>query len=86
MQKVEGSNPFSRFKKGLHLQAFSVLRPARTQNRIVAKALAGSRAGGMSRRSPAFEPGREVRQVLLEVPERDRHGAILWHPWLGSPI
>jgi hypothetical protein len=22
MQKVEGSNPFSRFKKGLHLQAF----------------------------------------------------------------
>src|SRR5215204_7192307 len=24
MQKVEGSNPFSRFGKGLHLQAFSV--------------------------------------------------------------
>jgi hypothetical protein len=22
MQKVEGSNPFSRFQKGLHLQAF----------------------------------------------------------------
>jgi hypothetical protein len=22
MQKVEGSNPFSRFEKGLHLQAF----------------------------------------------------------------
>jgi len=22
MQKVEGSNPFSRFKKGPHLQAF----------------------------------------------------------------
>jgi hypothetical protein len=22
MQKVEGSNPFSRFRKGLHLQAF----------------------------------------------------------------
>jgi hypothetical protein len=24
MQKVEGSNPFSRFRKGLHLQAFFV--------------------------------------------------------------
>jgi hypothetical protein len=24
MQKVEGSNPFSRFAKGLHLRAFSV--------------------------------------------------------------
>jgi hypothetical protein len=24
MQKVEGSNPFSRFEKGLHLQAFFV--------------------------------------------------------------
>jgi hypothetical protein len=24
MQKVEGSNPFSRFEKGLHLQAFLV--------------------------------------------------------------
>jgi hypothetical protein len=24
MQKVEGSNPFSRFAKGLHLQAFFV--------------------------------------------------------------
>ena len=24
MQKVEGSNPFSRFSKGLHLQVFSV--------------------------------------------------------------
>jgi hypothetical protein len=24
MQKVEGSNPFSRFQEGLHLQAFLV--------------------------------------------------------------
>ena len=24
MQKVEGSNPFSRFRKGLHLQVFFV--------------------------------------------------------------
>jgi hypothetical protein len=24
MQKVEGSNPFSRFQKGVHLQAFFV--------------------------------------------------------------
>jgi hypothetical protein len=24
MQKVEGSNPFSRFREGLHLQAFFV--------------------------------------------------------------
>jgi hypothetical protein len=28
MQKVEGSNPFSRFAKGLHLQAFLVLAVA----------------------------------------------------------
>jgi len=26
MQKVEGSNPFSRFEKGLHLQAFFRVR------------------------------------------------------------
>src|SRR5947209_11305151 len=32
----------------------------------------------------AVEPGSEVLQVLLEVPERERHGAILWHPWLRS--
>src|SRR6266550_7138676 len=34
----------------------------------------------------AVEPGPEVLQVLLEVPERERHGPILWHPRLGSPI
>src|ERR1700687_3061027 len=28
----------------------------------------------------AVNPGPEFLQVLLEVPERDRHGAILWHP------
>jgi hypothetical protein len=28
MQKVEGSNPFSRFREGLHLQAFSCLQSA----------------------------------------------------------
>src|SRR5215212_5292281 len=28
MQKVEGSNPFSRFEKGLHLQAFFVAQSA----------------------------------------------------------
>src|SRR5437016_2801733 len=33
----------------------------------------------------AVEPRAEVLQVLLEVPERERHGAILWHLWLGSP-
>src|SRR5437773_2764001 len=27
----------------------------------------------------AVEPGPEVLQVLPEVPERERHGAILWH-------
>src|SRR5919109_2654758 len=32
----------------------------------------------------AVEPGPEVLQVLLEVPEGERHGAILWHPWRGS--
>ena len=26
MQKVEGSNPFSRFQKGLHLQVFFLFR------------------------------------------------------------
>src|SRR6059036_3827274 len=31
----------------------------------------------------AVEPGPEILQVLLEVPERERHSAILWHPWLG---
>src|ERR671910_742503 len=34
----------------------------------------------------AVEPGAEILQVLLEVPERERHGAILRDPWLGSPI
>ena len=29
MQKVEGSNPFSRFRKGLHLQAFFVCAVAK---------------------------------------------------------
>src|ERR671929_917931 len=27
----------------------------------------------------AVEPGPDVLQILLEVPERERHGAILWH-------
>ena len=31
----------------------------------------------------AVEPGPDVLQVLLEVPERERHGAILWHLWLA---
>src|SRR6266550_2905166 len=31
----------------------------------------------------AVEVGPEVLQVLLEVPESERQGAILWHPWLG---
>src|ERR671925_431175 len=30
----------------------------------------------------AVEPGPDVLQVLLEVPERERHGSILWHPRL----
>src|SRR6266478_6079398 len=34
----------------------------------------------------AVEPGPEILQVLLEVPEGKRHGAILWHPLAGSPI
>src|SRR2546421_3981810 len=33
----------------------------------------------------AVEPGAEVRQVLLEVPERERHGRNPTVPWLGSP-
>src|SRR4051812_35153492 len=33
----------------------------------------------------AVEPRPEVLQILLEVPERERHGAILWQLWLGSP-
>src|SRR5919106_2336299 len=28
----------------------------------------------------AVEPGPDVLQVLLEVPESERHGAILWQP------
>jgi hypothetical protein len=31
----------------------------------------------------AVKPGPEVLQVLLEVPERERQGAILWHPDWG---
>src|SRR5436305_6868405 len=33
----------------------------------------------------AIEPRADVSQVLPEVPEREWHGVILWHPWLGSP-
>src|SRR5205807_5395181 len=33
----------------------------------------------------AVKPRPAVPQVLLDVPERERHGAILWHPWLRSP-
>src|SRR2546430_17041352 len=29
----------------------------------------------------AVEPGPEVLQVLLEVPQSERTGAYLWHPW-----
>src|SRR5207247_7774088 len=34
----------------------------------------------------AVEPGPEVLQVLLEVPERERHGRKPTEPWLGSPF
>src|SRR5918996_3653415 len=34
----------------------------------------------------AVEPGPDVLQVLLEVPERERHGRNPTVPWLGSPI
>src|SRR3954447_12287368 len=34
----------------------------------------------------AVEPGPEVLQVLLEVPERERHGRNPTVPWPGSPI
>src|SRR5262249_26853845 len=27
----------------------------------------------------AVEPGADVLQILLDVPERERHGAIVWH-------
>jgi hypothetical protein len=33
MQKVEGSNPFSRFRKDLHSQVFFVLRPTGPRRR-----------------------------------------------------
>src|SRR6266513_2786673 len=33
----------------------------------------------------AVEPGPEVLQVLLEVPERERHGRNPMAPWPGSP-
>src|SRR3954453_22573570 len=32
----------------------------------------------------AVEPGSDVLQILLEVPQRERNGAILWHLCLGS--
>src|SRR6266702_4483091 len=31
----------------------------------------------------AVKPGPDVLQVLLEVPQGERHGAILWHPRAG---
>src|SRR5213596_1614762 len=34
----------------------------------------------------AVEPGPEVLQVLLEVPERERHGRNAMALWRGSPI
>src|SRR5919109_1383683 len=34
----------------------------------------------------AVEPGSDVLQVLLEVPERERHGRKTMVPWLESPI
>src|SRR5918995_435701 len=34
----------------------------------------------------AVEPGSDVLQVLLEVPERERQGRNPTVPWLGSPI
>src|SRR5215218_4528823 len=33
----------------------------------------------------AVEPRPEILQILLEVPESERHGASLRHPWRGSP-
>src|SRR5687767_12837859 len=34
----------------------------------------------------AVEPGPDVLQILLEVPERERHGRNPTVAWLGSPI
>jgi hypothetical protein len=34
----------------------------------------------------AVEVGPDILQVLLEVPERERHGRNPTVPWLGSPI
>jgi hypothetical protein len=47
MQKVEGSNPFSRFNKGLRLQAFSCAQSAGAfASRGTQWAPAGQRAAG----------------------------------------
>src|SRR5260221_1202444 len=34
----------------------------------------------------ALKPGPDVLQVLLEIPQRERHRAILWRPRPRSPI
>src|SRR3989441_6585101 len=72
-----------------------LLRPVRV---AVRKAIAGrdalvAQAGFLERERlgrraelqvrRAVEPGPEVLQVLLEVPQSERHGAILWRPWAG---
>ena len=50
MQKVEGSNPFSRFEKGLHLQALFV----------------GASAGALRRRAPMGTGDAAPRREPLE--------------------
>src|SRR5215210_7363584 len=46
------------------------------QGRFLERERLGRRAELQVRR--AFEPGSDVLQILLDVPERERHGAILW--------
>src|SRR5438045_250556 len=60
------------------------------RNTLVAQAglLELERVGGQAELEVrrAVEPGPDVLQVLLEVPERERHGRNPMVPWLGPPI
>ena len=74
MQKVEGSNPFSRFEEGLHLQVFSLRQspcssaPGRTDS-----GLATSRSSAASRKRPICRQFSVIRtEVILQAPAAGR--------------
>jgi hypothetical protein len=69
MQKVEGSNPFSRFGEGLHLQVFSSEQsPSASASCRTETGLAADRIGGGSTKSGLFAGGFSLvrTEVILQ--------------------